>query len=158
MSATAAPAGDAVLTAVAQRLIEQVRADDMVARLGGDRFAILLKGSPARHKLAEMAIRMLTAGARPVEYEKRLVAGGDLSLGIACHPADATSFEGIVKAGEVALQHCKKQRLGPSYVFASGIAGGVVCRGARGRLNEKSPWSLAGTRGFEGWCRLSESN
>ncbi len=37
-------AGDAMLTAVAQTLLGQVRASDTVARLGGDEFAVLLPG------------------------------------------------------------------------------------------------------------------
>lgn len=118
--------GDAVLAAIAQRLREQVRADDMVARLGSDEFAILLVGSPPRQKLAEMAIRTETAGARPVAYEGRLLAGGELSMGIACHPADGDTLAGLLESAGRALRHCKRQRMGPAYVFASELAGGAA--------------------------------
>jgi len=114
--------GDAVLAAMARRLRQQVRADDMVARLGGDEFAILLVGTPARQKLAEMAIRMLTAGARPVEHDGRLLAGGELNFGIASHPADGDTLESIVQAAERALRHCEQQRMGPAYAFANEVA------------------------------------
>lgn len=110
--------GDAVLSAIAQRLRQQVRADDMVARLGDDEFAILLAGNPARQKLAEMAIRIETAGATPVAYEGRLLAGGELSMGIACHPADGDTLARLIESAERALRHCKRQRMGPSYAFA----------------------------------------
>ncbi|MGJ7532729.1 MULTISPECIES: diguanylate cyclase domain-containing protein [unclassified Variovorax] len=120
--------GDAVLAAIAQRLREQVRADDMVARLGSDEFAILLVGSPPRQKLAEMAIRIETAGARPVAYEGRLLAGGELSMGIACHPADGSTLAGLLESAGRALQHCKRQRMGPAYVFAGEHAGGAAAR------------------------------
>jgi diguanylate cyclase (GGDEF)-like protein len=120
--------GDAVLTAIAQRLREQVRADDMVARLGSDEFAILLVGSPPRQKLAEMAIRIETAGARPVAYEGRLLAGGELSMGIACHPADGDTLAGLLESAGRALQHCKRQRMGPAYAFAGEHAGGAAVR------------------------------
>ncbi len=111
--------GDAVLAAIALRLRQQVRADDMVARLGDDEFAILLAGNPARQKLAEMAIRIETAGATPVAYEGRLLAGGELSMGIACHPADGDTLARLIESAERALRHCKRQRMGPSYAFAS---------------------------------------
>ncbi|MDP9602530.1 UNVERIFIED_ORG: diguanylate cyclase (GGDEF)-like protein [Variovorax paradoxus] len=125
-------ASNAVLAAIAQRLREQVRADDLVARLegnahAGDRahdnsddssFAILLVGNPPRQKLAEMAIRIETAGARPVAHEGRLLAGGELSMGIACHPADGDTLAGLLESADRALQHCKRQRMGPAYVFA----------------------------------------
>lgn len=110
--------GDAVLAAIAHRLREQVRADDMVARLGPDSFAILLVGSPPRQKLAEMAIRIETAGARPVTYEGRLLAGGELSMGIACHPGDGDTLTSLLEAAERALAHCNRQRMGPAYAFA----------------------------------------
>lgn len=111
--------GDAVLAAIAQRLREQVRADDMVARLGPDSFAILLVGMPPRQKLAEMAIRIETAGARPVAHEGRLLAGGEISMGIACHPGDGDTLAGLLEAAERALAHCNRQRMGPAYVFAN---------------------------------------
>jgi len=110
--------GDAVLAAIALRLRQQVRADDMVARLGGDEFALLLAGSPARQKLAEMAIRIETAGATPVAFEGRLLAGGELSMGIACHPADGDTLPSLMASAGEALQHCQRQRMGPSYAFA----------------------------------------
>jgi diguanylate cyclase (GGDEF)-like protein len=116
--------GDAVLAAIAQRLRQQVRADDMVARLGDDEFAILLSGNPARQKLAEMAIRIETAGATPVAYEGRLLAGGELSMGIACHPADGQTLASLLESAERALHRCKRQRMGPSYAFAGEQAGG----------------------------------
>ncbi|MDR6519568.1 diguanylate cyclase (GGDEF)-like protein [Variovorax paradoxus] len=111
--------GDAVLAAIAHRLREQLRADDMVARLGADSFAILLVGVPPRQKLAEMAIRIETAGARPVAYEGRLLAGGELSMGIASHPGDGDTLGSLLEAAERALAHCKRQRMGPAYAFAS---------------------------------------
>jgi diguanylate cyclase (GGDEF)-like protein len=116
--------GDAVLAAIAQRLRQQVRADDMVARLGDDEFAILLAGNPARQKLAEMAIRIETAGATPVAFEGRLLAGGEISMGIACHPADGDTLARLLESAERALRHCKRQRMGPSYAFAGEQSGG----------------------------------
>lgn len=116
--------GDAVLTAIAQRLRQQVRADDMVARLGDDEFALLLAGNPTRQKLAEMAIRIETAGATPVAYEGRLLAGGELSMGIACHPADGDTLASLMASAGEALQRCKRQRMGPAYAFAGEHSGG----------------------------------
>jgi diguanylate cyclase (GGDEF)-like protein len=118
--------GDTVLAAIAQRLRQQVRADDMVARLGDDEFAILLAGTPARQKLAEMAIRIETAGATPVAYEGRLLAGGELSMGIACHPADGHTLASLLASADQALRHCKRQRMGPSYAFAGEQATGAM--------------------------------
>ena len=120
--------GDVLLRTVAYRLRDAVPADAVVARLGSDEFAILLVGSPPRQKLAEMAIRIETAGARPVAYEGRLLAGGELSMGIACHPADGDTLAGLLESAGRALQHCKRQRMGPAYAFAGEHAGGAAAR------------------------------
>lgn len=110
-------AGDAVLIAMAQRLRQQLRAEDVVARLGGDEFAILVLGNPSRETLAAMASRMIEASMRPVDYEGRRVAVG-MSLGIACHPADGTTLSSLLRAADHAMYHSKQQRSGLAYTFA----------------------------------------
>ena len=111
-------AGDAVLVAIAQRLRQQVRADDLVARLGGDEFAVLVAGDLPRDALADLATRMATSSMLPVGYEGRGITVG-MSLGIACHPADGTSLAGLLRKADRAMYRAKQQRSGVAYTFAS---------------------------------------
>jgi diguanylate cyclase (GGDEF)-like protein len=118
-------AGDAVLVATAQRLRQQLRADDVVARLGGDEFAVLVLGRPSRETLAAMAQRMVEACAMPVDFEGRPVTVG-MSLGIACH-LEAQAGEGetlasLLRAADRAMYHTKQQRTGPAFTFAADLA------------------------------------
>uniref|UniRef100_UPI000D3CBB87 diguanylate cyclase domain-containing protein n=2 Tax=unclassified Variovorax TaxID=663243 RepID=UPI000D3CBB87 len=116
-------AGDAVLVATAQRLRQQLRADDVVARLGGDEFAILVLGNPSRETLGVMAQRMIEACSAPVDYEGRAVAVG-MSLGIACHPQDGDTLARLLRAADRAMYHTKQQRHGLAFTFASDIGAG----------------------------------
>ena len=71
--------GDRLLQAVAQRLADLVTSpDDMVARLGGNQFAVLLRGAdaPGAHAVAQ---QILTSFEQPLALQDQTV---DLSAGI----------------------------------------------------------------------------
>jgi diguanylate cyclase (GGDEF)-like protein len=137
-------AGDAVLLATAQRLRQQLRADDVVARLGGDEFAVLVLGRPSRETLAAMAQRMVDACAMPVDFEGRPVTVG-MSLGIACHLADqpgpddavGPTLASVLRAADRAMYHTKQQRTGPAFTFADDLAGAQAQRPVPELLHER---------------------
>jgi diguanylate cyclase (GGDEF)-like protein len=58
-------AGDAVLQAVAERLVRCLRADDLAARFGGDEFAVLLGGEPDPELAGQVAGRIVRALGEP---------------------------------------------------------------------------------------------
>ncbi|GAD85148.1 diguanylate cyclase domain-containing protein [Nocardia asteroides] len=58
--------GDTVLQIVAQRLQGALRAEDVVGRLGGDEFLVLLAGHPQRADLPGLIERLRTTMAEPI--------------------------------------------------------------------------------------------
>ncbi len=74
-------AGDLVLREVAQRLAGVLRPDDLIARYGGDEFAVMLEGVDDT-LAAEIATRLTAAGDRPIEVDEHQISVG-VSVGVA---------------------------------------------------------------------------
>jgi diguanylate cyclase (GGDEF)-like protein len=79
--------GDALLRAVTERLIGCVRDTDIVARLGGDRFAILQTSGDGRVDASSLTQRVIDAVSPPHELDAHQVVIG-VSIGIAVAPDD----------------------------------------------------------------------
>ncbi|MFI6778787.1 diguanylate cyclase domain-containing protein [Nocardia sp. NPDC050412] len=58
--------GDTVLQIVAQRLQRALRGTDLVGRLGGDEFLVLLAGRPRRVDLDSLVLRLRSTTAEPI--------------------------------------------------------------------------------------------
>jgi diguanylate cyclase (GGDEF)-like protein len=109
-------AGDRVLVAVAQRIRAQLRADDTLARVGGDEFVVLLNRPLARRDLEQIAARLLDAISQPVSFgEQRLTVGA--SLGVARFPGNGLTLHDLMQAADVAMYYIKKHgRAGVAFV------------------------------------------
>jgi diguanylate cyclase (GGDEF)-like protein len=103
--------GDELLKAVAERLRQQIAGtDDLVARLAGDEFAILLAQSDAQGALA-ITEQITRAFEAPLALDEQTV---DLSasMGVACWPADAADADLLLSRSEIAMHAAKTQIAG----------------------------------------------
>ncbi len=100
-------AGDTVLKAVAQRLLSCVRAPDMVARLSGDEFALLLDSVDSSATALRVAERVLEAVNKTLH-----VAGEDLSpsasIGLALSTSAYKTADDLLRDADVALYRAKR--------------------------------------------------
>jgi diguanylate cyclase (GGDEF)-like protein len=101
-------AGDIVLKSVAERLLSCTRAGDLVSRLGGDEFTIVVENcrpSQLSH-LTKKIIRVLEA---PIKLDAGTVAIS-ASIGIATYPEDGGDIRTLMQKADEAMYAEKKTR------------------------------------------------
>ncbi len=101
------PAGDKLLVAVAERLRTCLRDCDMVARFGGDEFAVLQIGLAGLHEAGLLAERIVTLLSEPYDIEGQQVVIG-ASIGIALAPADGEIADQLLRNADMALYRAKE--------------------------------------------------
>jgi diguanylate cyclase (GGDEF)-like protein/PAS domain S-box-containing protein len=103
------PAGDILLKETATRLKATLRETDVLARIGGDEFAIIQAGeADPREGAAALAERVIDVIRRPYEIEGNTVNIGT-SIGIALAPGDGTDPHELIKKADLALYRTKSK-------------------------------------------------
>jgi diguanylate cyclase (GGDEF)-like protein len=100
------PFGDALLKAVAERLTEAAGDCAIVARIGGDEFALLQENCESDEASAELAERVLAAIRQPFTIDDFMLTIRP-SLGVARSPRDGHDLETLFKAADLALYAAK---------------------------------------------------
>lgn len=102
-------AGDALLSAVGQRIVGAIRPDDLGCRIGGDEFAILLPATSRIEDAEGVAQRLLDALSAEVQIEGRSLAI-KASIGAAVAEAGETlAVDELLRRADVAMYHAKAQ-------------------------------------------------
>ena len=100
--------GDALLRAVADRLRTGLRASDVVARFGGDEFAILRGGLKGPDEASALASYVVDLVSRPFVIDGHSVEIAT-SIGVAMAPGDGLSSDLLLKNADMALYRAKEE-------------------------------------------------
>jgi len=99
--------GDLLLTAAAQRLRQSTREEDMVVRVGGDEFIVVLREAPDQQYIDEAAVRLLEAIARPFDIGGQFLAI-TVSIGISQFPRDGADMGALLRHSDTAMYDAKQ--------------------------------------------------
>jgi diguanylate cyclase (GGDEF)-like protein len=102
-------AGDALLVEFAAHLRAATRAEDVVARLAGDEFCVVLDGITDRAHAADVAGQLRRRLA-----EDLAGSGVGVSLGVAVGPADGSDPAALLHAADLAMYADKSRRGEPA--------------------------------------------
>ena len=100
------PVGDALLREIAVRLTKSAAASDLVARIGGDGFAILHVRTVETDDVADLARRVLSVVAEPYVIEGHPISIG-ASAGISLAPEDQSAAAPLLRLADIALYRAK---------------------------------------------------
>ena len=99
--------GDAVLKIVAQRLKRALRDSDLLARVGGDEFLVLLESTPLKDQALIVSEKMIEAISQPITIDDRLINIG-VSIGVAVWPTDSDKPEALLRIADSGMYTTKQ--------------------------------------------------
>jgi len=112
------PKGDAVLRAVAKRLVDEVGPDGHVGRMGGDEFAIVITDAQSRKQVELLADRIINSIKESYLIDQTEIRIG-VSVGCAFGPIDGATVDDLILKADLALYQAKDAGRGCARYFSS---------------------------------------
>lgn len=105
-------AGDTILVEVAKRLTSAMRKEDVVGRIGGDEFLVLIDQLDSNEQLAHEKVLTITNKLHavvntPLEHKGKILQVGS-SIGICLLVTENVSMDTVIKRADVAMYQAKK--------------------------------------------------
>lgn len=113
--------GDQLLKIVSERLRSNTRIQDLVARTGGDEFAVILRQLESHQQALDIAERLVETLEQPCRIGNITVQVG-ASIGVAFIPEDGNRQEAILKHADLALYRAKENGRGQVIRFSPQMA------------------------------------
>lgn len=115
-------AGDLLLCEVARRLTNSVRASDLLARVGGDQFVVVLPDIHNRADAATVADKLLQ-DVRAVFHVQGTPLSLSPSIGISIYPEDGHGPEELLRRADAAMHLAKETGRGNRQFYLPGMDG-----------------------------------
>ncbi|MBG7619301.1 EAL domain-containing protein [Herbaspirillum sp. AP02] len=99
--------GDGLLVAVAQRIRACIRGEDMVARIGGDEFVVVMSNLSSPEVVEQLSENILAALRLDFQIEDATLRVTS-SIGIAVYPNSGESADALMKNADAAMYEAKQ--------------------------------------------------
>ncbi len=110
--------GDGLLREVASRIAAVVRDSDVVSRLGGDEFIVVLSDVESAHDAALVAGKLIESISAEVSIDGHKLSVSP-SIGISLYPQDGDTTGDLVRHADAAMYHAKNNGRGNYQFFKS---------------------------------------
>jgi diguanylate cyclase (GGDEF)-like protein/PAS domain S-box-containing protein len=98
--------GDKLLKTVAQRIRSTMRSQDVVVRMGGDEFVVIMKEVEGSQQVGEAAARINHALGAPMVVDGRTIVT-TVSIGVARYPEDGVDMGELLRHSDTAMYQAK---------------------------------------------------
>jgi diguanylate cyclase (GGDEF)-like protein len=120
-------AGDAVLVEIGLRLQNSIRTEDVVSRVGGDEFIILIKQlnddlSKAQNEARVFAEKIKNKLSEPIQHNNKMLQL-DSSLGINLLCSGTEKIEAEIRKADIAMYHAKRKGKGHVVIYTPSMLG-----------------------------------
>jgi diguanylate cyclase (GGDEF)-like protein len=105
------PLGDKVLMVAAKRFVRMLNPTDMVARIGGDEFAVILKNLATASKAQKVARRIFDSIAQPFSLSGNRISIS-VNIGIAPCDTEYKTPEEVLRDADIAMHYAKEKGMG----------------------------------------------
>jgi cyclic di-GMP phosphodiesterase Gmr len=119
--------GDALLIEVAKRLGRELRESDMLSRISGDEFLLLLNPIQSEHEVAEYIRSTLQRLSAPYFIDGSEIFAS-VSIGVSLYPEHGSSYDVLRQNADIAMYRVKNDGKGAAAVFNAGMEREALAR------------------------------
>jgi diguanylate cyclase (GGDEF)-like protein/PAS domain S-box-containing protein len=112
--------GDKLLKTAAQRIRATIRSEDLVVRMGGDEFVVVMKGVNSTDMVKDAAERINHALGAPMVVDGRTIVT-TVSIGVALYPHDGTDMGELLRQSDTAMYQAKDRGRNNFQLFSPGM-------------------------------------